>query len=161
MESECHIPPWSCSWWNYITPLNPQHSGLINQNSTSIPIFQNLSSALVQHPSFPQKKKFESYNGIMRNASTHSNDQLPPGRDITIKFINYHFLHLFLSGGTCYRIPVPLYEALSMWHCADHYRQKIHGMFFKISHSRRPLMRFEQKIGEIFWTLYQSMILHE
>ena len=122
-------------------------------NKPKLHIYSHLPESILcfgPAPLFSTEKKFESYNGILRNASTHSNDQLPPGRDITIKFINYHFLHLFLSGGTCYRIPVPLYEALSMWHCADHYGQKNHGMFSKISHSRRPLMRFEQKLGEIF-----------
>jgi hypothetical protein len=46
-------------------------------------------------------KKFESYNGILRNASTHSN-RLAPGRNIAIKFGNFHALRSVLSGGVSY-----------------------------------------------------------
>jgi hypothetical protein len=46
-------------------------------------------------------EKFESYNGILRNASTHSN-RLAPGRDIAIKFSNFHSLKSILSGGVLY-----------------------------------------------------------
>ncbi|PLW39952.1 hypothetical protein PCASD_06815 [Puccinia coronata f. sp. avenae] len=46
-------------------------------------------------------KKFKSYNGILRNASTHSN-RLAPGRNIAIKFGNFHALRSVLSGGVSY-----------------------------------------------------------
>ncbi|KAA1078931.1 hypothetical protein PGTUg99_005723 [Puccinia graminis f. sp. tritici] len=36
-------------------------------------------------------EKFESYNGVLRTASTHSN-RICPGRDIAIKFANFHAL---------------------------------------------------------------------
>ncbi|KAI9617016.1 hypothetical protein H4Q26_010654 [Puccinia striiformis f. sp. tritici PST-130] len=46
-------------------------------------------------------EKFESYNGILRNVSVHSNRQ-SPGRDIAITFSNYNsFRHIF-SGGLLY-----------------------------------------------------------
>jgi hypothetical protein len=46
-------------------------------------------------------KKFESYNGILRHASIHSNLQ-SPGQDIAITFSNYHLFRHTLSGGTFY-----------------------------------------------------------
>ncbi|OAV85700.1 hypothetical protein PTTG_03824 [Puccinia triticina 1-1 BBBD Race 1] len=42
-------------------------------------------------------EKFEAYNGIMRNASIHSNRQAP-GRDIALTFSNYQAMRLILSG---------------------------------------------------------------
>jgi hypothetical protein len=42
-------------------------------------------------------EKFESFNGILRNASIHSNRQ-SPGRDIAITFENYQAMRLILSG---------------------------------------------------------------
>jgi hypothetical protein len=44
-------------------------------------------------------EKFESYNGIMRNASVHSNRH-SPGQDIAITFSSYHSFHQILSGST-------------------------------------------------------------
>ncbi|POW14591.1 hypothetical protein PSTT_02767 [Puccinia striiformis] len=43
-------------------------------------------------------EKFESYNGILRNASIHSNRQ-SPGQDIAITFSNYHTFRQIISGG--------------------------------------------------------------
>jgi hypothetical protein len=43
-------------------------------------------------------EKFESYNGILRNASIHSNRH-SPGHDIAITFSNYHSFRQILSGG--------------------------------------------------------------
>ena len=43
-------------------------------------------------------EKFESYNGILRNASIHSNRQ-SPGQDIAITFSNYHTFRQLISGG--------------------------------------------------------------
>ncbi|EHS63462.1 uncharacterized protein PGTG_21593 [Puccinia graminis f. sp. tritici CRL 75-36-700-3] len=42
-------------------------------------------------------EKFESFNGILRNASIHSNRQ-SPGKDIAITFSNYQGMRLILSG---------------------------------------------------------------
>jgi hypothetical protein len=53
-------------------------------------------------------KKFESYNGILRNASIHSNRQ-SPGQDIAIKFSNYHSFHQINSGGFFYDKKKKLY----------------------------------------------------
>ncbi|KAI9602047.1 hypothetical protein KEM48_000993 [Puccinia striiformis f. sp. tritici PST-130] len=46
-------------------------------------------------------EKFESYNGVLRNASIHSN-RLAPGRDIAIKFADYLSLRFLASGGRIY-----------------------------------------------------------
>jgi hypothetical protein len=46
-------------------------------------------------------EKFESFNGVLRNASVHSNKQ-SPGRDIAISFDNYNSLRFLLSGGFFY-----------------------------------------------------------
>ncbi|KNZ57692.1 hypothetical protein VP01_2098g2 [Puccinia sorghi] len=46
-------------------------------------------------------EKFESYNGVLRKASVHSNKQAP-GRDIAISFNNYSSLRYILSGGVIY-----------------------------------------------------------
>jgi hypothetical protein len=43
-------------------------------------------------------EKFESYNGILRFASIHSNRQ-SPGQDIAITFSNYHTFRQIISGG--------------------------------------------------------------
>jgi hypothetical protein len=43
-------------------------------------------------------EKFESYNGILRNASIHSNRQ-SPGQDIAITFSNYNSFRQILSSG--------------------------------------------------------------
>ncbi|POV99603.1 hypothetical protein PSTT_13685 [Puccinia striiformis] len=43
-------------------------------------------------------EKFESYNGILRFASIHSNRQ-SPSQDIAITFSNYHAFRQLLSGG--------------------------------------------------------------
>ena len=40
----------------------------------------------------------ESYNGVMRKSSVHSNRQ-SPGRDIATNFNNYNLARLLLSGG--------------------------------------------------------------
>ncbi|KNZ45610.1 hypothetical protein VP01_7992g1, partial [Puccinia sorghi] len=48
-------------------------------------------------PSLFTTEKFESYSGILQNASIHSN-RLSPGRDIGITFSNYHIIRLLLSG---------------------------------------------------------------
>ncbi|KNZ51916.1 hypothetical protein VP01_3766g4, partial [Puccinia sorghi] len=42
-------------------------------------------------------EKFDSYNGILHNASIHSN-RLSSGREIGITFRNYHIIRLLLSG---------------------------------------------------------------
>ncbi|EHS64535.1 uncharacterized protein PGTG_22323 [Puccinia graminis f. sp. tritici CRL 75-36-700-3] len=46
-------------------------------------------------------EKFESFNGILRNASIHSNQQ-SPGQDIAITFENYQAMRLILSGAYLY-----------------------------------------------------------
>ncbi|EHS62927.1 uncharacterized protein PGTG_21277 [Puccinia graminis f. sp. tritici CRL 75-36-700-3] len=46
-------------------------------------------------------EKFESFNGILRNASIHSNKQ-SAGRDIAITFSNYYSDRFLLSGGYIY-----------------------------------------------------------
>ncbi|KAA1094188.1 hypothetical protein PGT21_012514 [Puccinia graminis f. sp. tritici] len=46
-------------------------------------------------------EKFESFNGVLRNVSTHSNKQAP-GRDIANSFANYQCLRFLLSGGVIY-----------------------------------------------------------
>ncbi|PLW53225.1 hypothetical protein PCANC_07490 [Puccinia coronata f. sp. avenae] len=46
-------------------------------------------------------EKFESFNGVLRNSSTHSNKQAP-GKDIAINFSNYQSLRFLLSGGVSY-----------------------------------------------------------
>ncbi|KNZ47404.1 hypothetical protein VP01_6419g1, partial [Puccinia sorghi] len=46
-------------------------------------------------------EKFESYNGVLRQASIHSN-WLTPGRDLAITFETYNSLWLLLSGGFIY-----------------------------------------------------------
>ncbi|PLW23901.1 hypothetical protein PCASD_13510, partial [Puccinia coronata f. sp. avenae] len=46
-------------------------------------------------------EKFESFNGVLRNASVHSNKQIP-GRDIAISFDSYNSLRFLLSGGFFY-----------------------------------------------------------
>ena len=48
-------------------------------------------------PTLFATEKFESYNGILRNASIHSN-RLCPGRDIGITFSNYQIIRWLLSG---------------------------------------------------------------
>ncbi|KAI9608726.1 hypothetical protein H4Q26_004913 [Puccinia striiformis f. sp. tritici PST-130] len=46
-------------------------------------------------------EKFESYNGILRNASIHSNRQ-SPGQDIAITFSSYHSFRQIFSGSMFY-----------------------------------------------------------
>jgi hypothetical protein len=53
-------------------------------------------------------EKFESYNGILRNASIHSNRQ-SPGQDIAITFSNYHSFRQIISGGFFYDKKKKLY----------------------------------------------------
>ncbi|EHS63165.1 uncharacterized protein PGTG_20749 [Puccinia graminis f. sp. tritici CRL 75-36-700-3] len=43
-------------------------------------------------------EKFESFNGILRNASVHSNRHCP-GRDLAISFANYECMRAIQSGG--------------------------------------------------------------
>ncbi|EHS64348.1 uncharacterized protein PGTG_22218 [Puccinia graminis f. sp. tritici CRL 75-36-700-3] len=43
-------------------------------------------------------EKFESFNGILRNASVHSNRHAP-GRDLAISFANYECMRAIQSGG--------------------------------------------------------------
>jgi hypothetical protein len=43
-------------------------------------------------------EKFESYNGILWNASIHSNRH-SPGQDIDATFSNYHSFRQIISGG--------------------------------------------------------------
>ncbi|OAV89021.1 hypothetical protein PTTG_28844 [Puccinia triticina 1-1 BBBD Race 1] len=49
-------------------------------------------------PSLFATEKFESFNGILRNASIHSNRQ-SPGQDIAITFSSYHCFRQTISGG--------------------------------------------------------------
>ncbi|EHS64512.1 uncharacterized protein PGTG_20974 [Puccinia graminis f. sp. tritici CRL 75-36-700-3] len=46
-------------------------------------------------------EKFESYNGVLRKASVHSNKQAP-GRDVAISFESYASLRFILSEGVIY-----------------------------------------------------------
>ncbi|EFP84986.2 uncharacterized protein PGTG_11155 [Puccinia graminis f. sp. tritici CRL 75-36-700-3] len=46
-------------------------------------------------------EKFESFNGILRNASVHSNRHCP-GRDLAVTFANYECMRALLSGGQLY-----------------------------------------------------------
>ncbi|PLW23420.1 hypothetical protein PCASD_14732 [Puccinia coronata f. sp. avenae] len=52
-------------------------------------------------PSLFATEKFESFNGVLRNSSTHSNKQAP-GHDIAVNFANYQALRFLLSGGIKY-----------------------------------------------------------
>ncbi|KAI9623290.1 hypothetical protein KEM48_009532 [Puccinia striiformis f. sp. tritici PST-130] len=57
-------------------------------------------------------EKFESFNGVMRNASIHSNRQ-SPGRDIAITFDNYYSLRFILSGGIIYNYSTKTFSKAS------------------------------------------------
>lgn len=46
-------------------------------------------------------KKFESFNGVLRNASVHSNWH-QTGRDLALSFLNYQALHFVLSNAQLY-----------------------------------------------------------
>ncbi|KAH9440900.1 hypothetical protein Pst134EB_029552 [Puccinia striiformis f. sp. tritici] len=46
-------------------------------------------------------EKFESFNGVVRNSSTHSNKQAP-GKDIAISFSNELCIRFLMSGGVMY-----------------------------------------------------------
>jgi hypothetical protein len=46
-------------------------------------------------------EKFESYNGVLRQASIHSNRQ-SPGKDLAVTFENYSSLKFLLSGGVMF-----------------------------------------------------------
>ncbi|PLW56917.1 hypothetical protein PCANC_01263 [Puccinia coronata f. sp. avenae] len=46
-------------------------------------------------------EKFESYNGVLRKASVHSN-RLSPSRDLAVTFANYSGLKFLVSGGVLY-----------------------------------------------------------
>ncbi|POW05701.1 hypothetical protein PSTT_09466 [Puccinia striiformis] len=57
-------------------------------------------------------EKFESFNGVLRNASIHSNKQ-SPGRDIAITFDNYYSLRFILSGGFFYNYSTQTFSSAS------------------------------------------------
>jgi hypothetical protein len=46
-------------------------------------------------------EKFESFNGVVRNASIHTN-RLSPGHDIAVRFSNYQLERLLVSGAHLY-----------------------------------------------------------
>ncbi|KAA1114601.1 hypothetical protein PGT21_014993 [Puccinia graminis f. sp. tritici] len=52
-------------------------------------------------PSLVSTEKFESYNGVLRKASIHSN-RMAPGRDLATSFDNYSSIRFLTSGGTIY-----------------------------------------------------------
>jgi HSP90 family molecular chaperone len=57
-------------------------------------------------------EKFESFNGVLRNASTHSNKQ-SPGRDIAITFESYNSLRFLLSSSFFYNPSTKEYTSAS------------------------------------------------
>ena len=63
-------------------------------------MFIDLPESILQYwpTSLFATEKFESYNGILRKASIHSNRQ-SPGQDIAITFSNYHSFRQIFSGG--------------------------------------------------------------
>ncbi|OAV89083.1 hypothetical protein PTTG_28819 [Puccinia triticina 1-1 BBBD Race 1] len=63
-------------------------------------------------PSLYSTEKFESFNGILRNASVHSNKQ-SPGRDIAITFENHYSLRFLMSGSFIYDHPTHTYTSAS------------------------------------------------
>ncbi|KAA1134479.1 hypothetical protein PGTUg99_001875 [Puccinia graminis f. sp. tritici] len=72
-------------------------------NKPKIHMLRHLPDAILRFgpASLTSTEKFESYNGVLRQASVHSN-KLAPGRDIANAFEAYSTLKFVLSGGWIY-----------------------------------------------------------
>ncbi|KAA1128585.1 hypothetical protein PGTUg99_007608 [Puccinia graminis f. sp. tritici] len=72
-------------------------------NKPKIHMLRHLPDAILRFgpASLTSTEKFESYNGVLRQASVHSN-KLSPGRDISNAFEAYSTLKFVLSGGWIY-----------------------------------------------------------
>ncbi|KAA1072801.1 hypothetical protein PGTUg99_010389 [Puccinia graminis f. sp. tritici] len=57
-------------------------------------------------------EKFESYNGVLRKSSIHSNRQ-SPGKDIGISFANFQNLRHLVSGGYFFNCIATVYQTAS------------------------------------------------
>ncbi|EHS64758.1 uncharacterized protein PGTG_22477 [Puccinia graminis f. sp. tritici CRL 75-36-700-3] len=69
-------------------------------NKPKIHMLRHLPEAILRFgpASLCSTEKFESYNGVLRKASVHSN-KLAPGRDIALTFNSYACIKFWLSGG--------------------------------------------------------------
>jgi len=82
-------------------------------------------------PSLFASEKFESYNGVLRAASIHSNRH-SPGRDIANTFSNYQAMRLVLSGAYMWddkskKYTKPSHQVTELFK-NDHHVQKLMGL---------------------------------
>ncbi|KNZ53050.1 hypothetical protein VP01_335g9 [Puccinia sorghi] len=81
--------------YSYFMSSKCQPNGQTSQSSTFLFTCCLQFAALVE--SLFATEKFEIYNSILHTSSIHSN-WIAPSRDIAIRFSNYHFMRLLLSG---------------------------------------------------------------